>query len=159
MSRDGRSRWDFGWRRSSHFVIGKPGDPMMHRWRLLQTPWFGIYVHFIYREDVDPVCHDHPWAFWSLILRGGYDEEYRVDPGNGHSGDTHWWTRSRWSLHHFPLPDAHRIISVRPGTTTLVLVGPKRRVWGFWDGNTWVDYRDALRLRPTEGVAEKRAAR
>lgn len=158
MSREGRSRWDFGWRKSSHFVIGKPGDPMLHRWRLLQTPWFGIYVHFIYREDLDPVPvpHDHPWPFWSLVLRGGYQEELHERPGSGESRNV---VRHRWSVHHFPLHHAHRIVAVSPErTTTLCVVGRKQRVWGFYDGNVWVDYRDALRLRPTEGIAEKHEA-
>jgi hypothetical protein len=157
MSREERRRWDFGWRPSSHFVIGKPGDPMLHRWRLLQTPWFGIYVHLIYREDLEPVPHDHPWTFWSLILRGGYTEELHERPG---SGSARLVTRHQWSVHRFPLHHAHRIVGVstHPKTVTLVLVGRKLRVWGFYDGNVWVDYRDALRLRPTEGIAEKRPA-
>lgn len=153
MSREQRARWDFGWRKTSHFVIGKPGDPMMHRWRLIQTPWFGVYVHFIFREDLDPVPHDHPWAFWSLVLRGGYVEELHERPGSGESRDV---GRSHGRAHRFPLHHAHRIIRVAPHTTTLCIVGRKQRVWGFYDGNVWVDYRDALSLRPTEGVAEKR---
>lgn len=156
MSREQRARWDFGWRKSSHFVIGKPGDPMLHRWRLIQTPWFGVYVHFIYREDLDPVPHDHPWQFWSLILRGSYEEYYRDDPRD-RAGDVIRW-HARGSVHHFPLQAAHRITEVTPGTTTLCIVGRKLRVWGFYEGKRWVDYRDALRLRPTEGVARKRPA-
>jgi hypothetical protein len=60
-------------------VIGQPGNPMMERWRLLQTPWLGIYVHFIHREDLDPIPHDHPWQFRSFVLRGGYNEEFWPD--------------------------------------------------------------------------------
>jgi hypothetical protein len=158
MSREGRSRWDFGWRWSSHFVIGKPGDPMMHRWRLIQTPWFGVYVHFIFREDLDNGSHDHPWQFWSLVLSGGYTEELHLDPRDRAGLVVPLHVVSRWTLHHFPLHRAHRITSVRPGTTTLCVVGRKLRVWGFYDEHQWVDYRDALRLRPTEGIAQKRPA-
>jgi hypothetical protein len=155
MSREGRRRWSV----NERFVIGKPHNPMMERWRLLQTPWFGVYVHFIYREDLDPVVHDHPWAFVSLVLFGGYDELYTADP---RSSDASVTQRHRMGRSHlFPLTAAHRITHVRRWTTTLVFVGPKRRVWGFYDyglplGSHWVDYRDALRLRPTEGYAEKR---
>jgi hypothetical protein len=47
---------------------------------------------------------------------------------------------------------------VKPKTVSLVVVGPKRRVWGFWptvglSEAEWVDYREALGLRPTEGVS------
>ncbi len=149
MSREGRARWGINQR----FVIGQPGNPMMERWRLLQTPWFGIYVHFIYREDLDPVPHDHPWSFWSFVLRGGYVEELHERPG---SGECRYVARVRLADHRFPLHWAHRIVSVEPHTLTLCIVGRKRRVWGFYDGNVWVDYRDALSLRPTEGVAAKR---
>lgn len=146
MSREGRPRWAF----NERFFIGHPDNPMLERWRLFSTPWFGLYVHFIYREDLDPVPHDHPWRFTSLVLRGGYWEELHERPGDGRSRLV---ARRRWSLHHFPLHHAHRIVVVAPKTVTLVFLGRKVRTWGFYDGPTWVDYRDALGLRPTEGVA------
>ena len=146
MTREGRSRWGL----NQTFVIGKQGNPMMKRWRLIQTPWFGVYVHFIYREDLDPVPHDHPWWFASLVLRGGYFEELHERTGSGSLRGVSW---KRGSLHRFPLHHAHRIVHVLPGTTTLVLVGPKARAWGFYDGPRWIDYRDALGIRPTEGVS------
>lgn len=145
MSREGRRRWGFNQR----FVIGKQNNPMMERWRLAQTPWFGVYVHFIYREDLDPTPHDHPWAFWRFILRGGYVEEYLADPASAKYVVTSPGRR-RWS--HFPTSHAHRIRAVEPGTVSVVLVGRKRRTWGFWHGGVWTDYRDALGLRPNEGV-------
>jgi hypothetical protein len=131
-----RSRWDL----NSRFVIGQPGNPMMERWRLLQTPWLGIYVHFIYREDLDPIPHDHPWQFRSFVLRGGYTEYAWPDARVSGDNELHNWRR--WSLHRFPLAAAHRIVSVKPKTVTLVLVGRKRRSWGFWNDGTWVDYRE-----------------
>lgn len=38
---------------------------------------FGIAVrvHRILRSDNDRHLHDHPWAFLSVVLRGGYHEE------------------------------------------------------------------------------------
>jgi hypothetical protein len=149
MSREGRKRWSFNQR----FVIGKPGNPMLERWRLLQTPLFGIYVHFVYREDLDRVPHDHPWVFWSLILRGGYTEERHRRPGDG---EWRYEVYRRGTMHRFPLHHAHRITDVAPRTVTLVLVGRKQRTWGFYDGAIWLDYRDALSLRPAEGDAAKR---
>ena len=141
MSREGRARWGF----NEHFIIGKQDNPMLDRWRLVQTPWFGIYVHFIYREDLDPWPHDHPWAFVSMVLRGGYVEELHDVPTSGKSRMVH---RSRWSIHRFPLRKAHRIVQTGPSTTTLCIVGPKRAAWGFYDHGVWADYRDVLGLRP-----------
>lgn len=148
MSREGRARWGVNQR----FVIGKQDNPMMERWRLIQTPWFGIYVHFVYREDLDPVQHDHPWRFVHMVLRGGYTEEY--------DGRTFGATRTLRPFRpgYFPTDAIHRITTVKPNTVSLVLVGKKRRVWGFWvpnevGGLDFVDYRDALGLRPNEGVS------
>lgn len=151
MSREGRRRWGLNQR----FVIGKQDNPMMERWRLIQTPWFGLYVHFIHREDLDPVCHDHPWGFWRMVLRGGYLEERLKKP---RIGPPRLHQIAPWAPSFFPVEQAHRIIRVKPGTVSLVLVGRKRRTWGFWREppglgfRQWVDYRDALGLRPTEGV-------
>lgn len=145
-----RARWDL----NSRFVIGQPGNPMMERWRLLQTPRFGVYVHFIHREDLDPVPHDHPWQFWSLVLRGGYTEY--LYPDARVSGDNVLHGYGRWSFHRFPQRSAHRIVSVQRKTITLVVVGRKTRTWGFWHDGTFTDYRDALGLRPQEGDARKR---
>lgn len=143
-----RRRWAF----NSRFLIGKPGNPMMERWRLIQTPAFGIYVHFMYREDLDPVPHDHPWRFWSLVLRGSYRDIVTPDSRNLNRQEIQ--QHDRWSFHAFPLRAAHRIIHVDPGTVTLIIVGQKVRTWGFYDnrrGNAFVDWRDALGIRPTEG--------
>lgn len=169
VSREGRARWAIGWRLNRNartlflgpgqrFVIGKPGNPMMERWRLIQTPLFGLYVHFIYREDLDRVPHDHPWVFRTLVLRGGYNEQVFDRPGSVGPESFRYKVWHRWSVHRFPLHHAHRIVGVAPGTVTLVLVGRKLRMWGFYDGDRWIDYRDALGLRPTEGIAAKRPA-
>jgi hypothetical protein len=142
-------RWAF----NSRFLIGKPGNPMMERWRLIQTPLFGIYVHFIYREDLDPVPHDHPWWFASLVLRGGYEEQHwddaraTAEPSQDRFfGKVNYHQAGRWlgavvarRWHTFPLHAAHRITRVEPGTVTLVVVGPKVRSWGFYDGGRFVD--------------------
>jgi hypothetical protein len=129
------------------------------RWAInesfIQTPWFGIYVHFIYREDLDPVPHDHPWNFIRMVLRGSYIENYTVDPANG---PAYPQMILPFRPLFFPVNHAHRIVMVKPGTISLVLVGRKIRDWGFWGPSevapprTWVDYRDALGLRPAEGV-------
>ncbi len=151
MSREGRPRWGINQR----FVIGRQNNPMMERWRLIQTPWFGIYVHFVYREDLDPYPHDHPWRFIRMVLRGGYTEEYE----GRRIGST--GTLRPFRPGFFPVTARHRITAVQPRTVSLVLVGRKCRTWGFWvdhwyEGQTvyeWIDYRDALGLRPNEGVS------
>lgn len=147
MSREGRRRWAL-W---ETFVIGRQANPMMKRVRLIQTPIGGIYLHFIYREDLDPWRHDHPWNFARMVLRGGYDEEYS-GPAYGATG--HARTLRPFRPGYVPTDASHRITRVLPGTVSLVIVGRKRRTWGFWLPSTrlpfaeeWWDYRDVLGLR------------
>lgn len=147
------------WALFSRKVIGPQSNPMLIRWRLLQTPWFGIYLHLIHREDLDRLPHDHPWTFWSLVLRGGYEEEFFEDTRRMHRGaftqgfgarpglGGRWPARRR--AHHFPLGAAHRITSVAPHTTTLVIVGRKQRTWGFYDGmGNFIDWREYHGVAP-----------
>lgn len=132
-----KSRWEF----MAKVVIRGNGteqeSPMLTRYRLAQTPWFGVYVHQIHRADADQDCHDHPWRFVTWVIRGGYVEELRRRPARPGGSEAVW--RGRWSVHAMPLRYAHRLTDVQPNTWTLLLVGPKRQGWGFWVDGQAVD--------------------
>lgn len=97
------------------------------RWRLIRTPWFGIYVHRMTGPDPRLTLHDHPWSFLSMILRGGYVER-RLDPYTlkvEEQRTVRWWNRVRAT-------DGHSIRTLlRNPTWTLCLVGPEVRMWGY----------------------------
>lgn len=59
-----------------------PGQVYLRRLRVAQTPLCGLYLHWINEPDTDRDLHDHPWVFWSLILRGGYSEDILDDIGS-----------------------------------------------------------------------------
>lgn len=110
---------------------------------------FGIYLHRIEQADPGVDLHDHPWAFVSIILRGGYDEivaETREASQLAASHLSRYPTPQRgvtrrWgagTVHRMPLSEAHRIIAVKPGTLTLVLRGRRVRAWGFYLPAGWV---------------------
>lgn len=149
----------------SRKIIGPPSNPMLIRWRLIQTPWFGIYLHLIWREDLDRLPHDHPWVFRSVVLRGGYREEFYEDTRRLDRGA---FTRSFGGVppvgrprryHKFPLGAAHRIVAVLPHTTTLVLVGRKLRTWGFYDAaGHFIDWRDYHGITDRDSDAARRLA-
>ena len=129
------------WLLLSRKVIGSPDNPMLIRWRIVQTPLFGVYLHLIHREDLDRLPHDHPWTFWTWILRGSYTEEFypdvRVLPA-GRLVQTRRWL----SVRRFPVTAAHRITACHGKVTTIVLVGRKSRTWGFYDGAArFIDWR------------------
>lgn len=108
----------------------------LRRLRVIATPWFGIFVHWIYLPDADTDPHDHPWNFRSTVLRGGYTEEVFA-PDMSSEVLIH----ERWSSHKMPTTDAHMIQSIQPETVTLILVGKRDRDWGFWTSDGWVNWK------------------
>jgi hypothetical protein len=115
-----------------------PGYVYLRRLRILQTPWFALYLHFIYEADLDRDPHDHPCNFWSLILRGGYTERVYMNSANLFYNEHR--TRRLFSIAKMPLDWAHRIVELKPHTTTLCLFGPRRKRWGFWTDLGVVDF-------------------
>lgn len=114
------------------------------RWRLIQTPWFGVYLHRIGTPDSRPTLHDHPWTFLAFVLRGGYIER-RLDPVTMDVDEGH---RIRF-VNHMRTHDAHAITRLfRVPTWTLVLVGARRRTWGYFEPSpfgeggewTWTEF-------------------
>lgn len=133
--------------------IGAEGDPYLDRLRLVQTPWFGVYLHHIHRPDRDRDPHDHPWWFASLVLAGGYTEE--VWPQKTRRRIYHMTrTRRRWSLRCLSRDAAHMITDVAGPLWTLVLVGPRRDDWGFWTPDGFVGWRDYEYAEPTSRPTE-----
>jgi hypothetical protein len=123
----------------------------MERW-ILQTPWGTLRVHHILRSDDDRALHDHPWAFWSLLLTGGYKEIVgislkdwqRMNPdaptpidGGDIERHTYW---PRFSLVRRKAEDAHRLELTSGPVWTLVWTGPFKRQWGFHTDDGWVSY-------------------
>jgi len=124
-----------GWalRRLRNFTItNAAGEPYLRRYYLVQTRWGSVYLHEIMRSDEDRDLHDHPWNFVSLVLRRGYTEHLL-------GGHTRYCGFSRVIFHR--AEDAHKVELSGTGTTwTLVIVGRKRRDWGFVTSNGWVQH-------------------
>lgn len=114
------------------------GDLYMRRWRIGPRKWYGVRLHHIVRSDSDREFHDHPFAFVSVILLGGYTE-HRPDrsPRRYRPGGV-IFRRAE---------DLHRLELDRPAWT-LVIRGPIRRVWGFLADDGWIPW--------TEHVARRR---
>ena len=113
-------------------------DLYLRRLRLIQTPLFAIYIHWIYRADADRQCHDHPWAFTSFVLKGGYEEEQYH-----RTGETTF--RPVRFLNLAPYGKIHRINRLfSTPTITLMFVGRRRDTWGFYnktsEGYEWIEW-------------------
>lgn len=132
---------------STQFVVpnlDRPSETYLTRWRLIQTPWAAVYLHRMDGPDSRPTLHDHPWGFLSLVLAGGYEEVANLpsdtqDPIPGNEVVRRW---RRGSVHRMRRQDAHYIRRLlgRP-TWTLLLVGPRRGTWGYWDQPSENGYR------------------
>lgn len=127
-------RWAF----MRHMVIDQGGEPYLRRLYLVRTPWFQVMLHWIYQPDKDRAPHDHPWWFVSFILVGSYIEVHGTIDESGK-----WLKRTqrrlcRW-LSWKNSRDAHRILWVRSSfgwpVMTLVITGPRRKGWGFYEVN------------------------
>lgn len=96
---------------------------------------FNVFVHRFLKGDPDHL-HDHPWPYFTMVLRGGY---WEVTPqGRFWRGAGHFRFCSSTSLHR---------IELEPGVTawTLFMPGIKQREWGFVmdlsdPANTWVSH-------------------
>lgn len=132
-------RWAF----MEKFEVPSFDEPEVNyltRWRIIQTPWFGVYLHRFDRPDSRPTLHDHPWSFVSIVLRGGgYIERRGIDQVR---------RRVRW-VNALRATDMHYIESLAsPVVWTLVLVGRRRREWGYIDQRRWAG-EDAVSYRWT----------
>lgn len=131
-----------------YMIPDERGGDYVRRLRIVQTPWFGIYLHDILAPDEqDP--HDHPWAFLGIILNGAYIERYG-STDRAKSLQDYSLIRQRFSVRRVPLDQCHRITHVWPGTKTLIVVGPRRQEWGFYTPSGWVLWKEYQRLSPQE---------
>jgi hypothetical protein len=134
-------RWAF-WRKM--ILRRADGIAYLDRLRIVQTPWFGVYLHRMDAPDPGLDLHDHPWRFVSLVLRGGYDEyrtETRVATMFADLSER-WPTtctpgvvnvRKRGSIQGMRLDECHTIHRLhRTPTWTLMFVGRRVRGWGFY---------------------------
>ena len=117
----------------------------LHRWTLLRLPGGrALYLHHFVGSDWARDRHDHPKAFVSIGIRGGYVEEVQWLAGV--------WTilrrrqfRAPW-IRRFPASHRHRLRVPPGGCWTLVYVGRTEREWGFWRGSVWFRWDRYVRM-------------
>jgi hypothetical protein len=105
--------------------------PLLVRYYILHTRWFGVYLHHLMRSDIERHQHDHPWPFVSILLTGSYVEHTP-------EGATR---RKRGSVLFRPACWIHRLELKQP-IWTLVLVGRTCRHWGFHTEHGWLHWRE-----------------
>lgn len=128
-----------------------------------------VLLHWFACGDDDQALHDHPWAFATTILAGGYWEhlpperwkrERRVTIGFGGVQPTGpaWNARREWRGVGDEVVkncvDLHCVADPLPDTFTLVRTGKRIREWGFHpEGQPWVSRSVYLDRSKAEGGA------
>ena len=105
---------------------------------------FNVFIHKFLKSDPDDV-HDHPWPYFTLILRGGYYEWTPVFNSVGEKiGEKQHW-RGPGHFRFCRSTSYHRI-ELKPGVTawTMFMPGPQIRDWGFLVKNKWVQHEQYL---------------
>lgn len=164
-------------------TIGPAECPILYRWTLfplgfgsnssstehLKTApdWLPklLLHHFVPQAD-ERDSHDHPRGFWTLVLKGGYDDMIKCDWCNG-TGNIFWDSEHEerrtdgycmkcsstgivlnevmraGMIRYRPPEHTHRTRVHQGGCWSLVLMGPKRRDWGFHrDDGSWMPYKE-----------------
>jgi len=125
------------------------GEPYLERYYVFlrdrdRFP-FNVFVHKFLKSDPTDV-HDHPWNFFTVVLRGGYWEWRPQFDAQG----CKITEIARWcgpgSFRRAGANTYHRI-ELDPGITcwTLFVPGRKQRDWGFLVKNTWVQWEQYLK--------------
>lgn len=119
-------------------IRSKSGELHFKRWSILSLPWFSIYIHGIYKKDMDRHLHSHPWNIWTMILKGGYVEVLR-----GKDGKEKYKYRGVFNTGYRSLDKFHKIgrLSGSGPTYSLAIVGRRKNPdWGFMVNDKFVDH-------------------
>lgn len=146
------------WSVLSRITLTRPdGRVYLDRLRLVQTPWFRVFVHRMDAPDPGIELHDHPWRFFRLILKGGYcecisdarDASQRAMVGTIAAAAAGRAQRPAGAyLNRHPGymgivrdNDAHTIVSLLNGPSySLVVAWGRKREWGFFMPGGWVPH-------------------
>lgn len=127
----------------------KSQEGVLHfqRWRMVETPFFNLYLHKIHKADEDRHLHNHPWNFFVLCIRGSYVEDV--------SGKR-YATVMPWSFRYRNRKAYHKILKIVKGpVTTLVFTFGKKRVWGYDVDGKFVDHETYRRQKHHDQKMER----
>lgn len=120
-------------------IRSKSGELHFQRFGIIETKWFGLYIHRIYKEDKDLHLHSHPWNFKTIVLNGMYIERYL---GRDVFNDPQEFTRVRGRLS-YASGDRnyyHKILEiVRGPVTTLFFTYGQHGPWYYNVNGTQIE--------------------
>ena len=113
----------------------RTGEDYMDRYYIFlkNRTWFPVNVtlHRIKKSD-DPIFHDHPWPYLTIILKGGYWEHTPLYDTDGRMLSEFQVWRGPGSIIKRSAGEYHWIeLDDEKPATTLFFMGPQQREWGF----------------------------
>jgi len=130
----------------------RTGNGYMHRYYLFikdRTKFpLNVTMHKIVRSD-DPIMHDHPWSYLTIILKGGYWEHLpKWNKDRTEFEDVRIW-RGPGSIIHRSANEFHWLeLDNEKPATTLFFMGRQERDWGFLlNSNSyprWIHFQEYL---------------
>lgn len=126
----------------------RTGADYMHRYYIFLKDRkifpFNVTLHKIVKSD-DPIFHDHPWGYMTIILRGGYYEHVPVFNVHGEkfAEFTRW--RGPGSIIIRKAHEYHWLeLDEEKPTVSLFFMGKQQRDWGFLKDNKWIQHEEYL---------------
>ncbi len=102
-------------------------NPYLIRWTFILFN-YSIRIHHWLGSDESRYFHDHPWAFFSILIRGSYAN---VTPnGSKEVSAPFIWHSKATDRHYLDIPPS--------GAWTILLCGKPSHKWGFFvDGKRY----------------------
>jgi len=113
----------------------RTGSDYLHRYYLFlkdrENFPFNVTLHKIVRSD-DPIFHDHPWAYTTVILKGGYWEHTPIFSDTGVLISENRIFKGPGSIIRRGAKEYHWLeLDNNKPATTLFFMGKQLRDWGF----------------------------
>lgn len=129
-------------------------EQYMHRYYLLHKDRvnfpFNILLHKIVRSD-DPIYHDHPWSYITVVLKGGYWEHTPEIDTNGNITAHRVIWRGPGSIISRKAHEFHWLeLDKNQPAITLFIPGKRVREWGFLkydvanNNHDWIKHSEYL---------------
>lgn len=126
-------------------IDSKLGEKHFQRYRLIQTPWFAVYIHHICKSDMEKDAHDHPWNFSSILLEGAYQEKSWCAPNFDDEATYNTYYSGDVVKH--KATDAHKLTLISDSVWTLVFTSGRERIWGYQTSAGWIDHLTYRQLK------------
>lgn len=125
-----------GFIRRLHLKRRDDGATYLSRWGVGHDRIGKVLLHRMNAPDPGLDLHDHPWAFVSIILKGGYVEDRGLSDDPDRIQEN---VRKPFSVKRLDLDECHSIRRLLRGSSwSLIICGPRRREWGFYTPYGWV---------------------